>query len=141
MLVLLLITCKSPFTPIDSITEIDIVVKYERVYQTDSSGYNWVFIEIEIRTPEPNYFYKSVRLEEESDGTYIGTVGNVPTGSKFAAYVDDRMVFPLSQPGESVKGIGRRIFMNGHECKSIEGSYGSERIRGSISKSGQITDD
>lgn len=140
-LLMLFSNCKSSLAPNeDGITEIDIAVKYERVYQVNSSGYNWVFFEMEIRTPEPLYFYKSVKLKEQSEGVYTGIAEDVPTGSRFIAYIDDRMVFPLFQPGDSVSPIGRKVTLNDHECKS-EGSYGNERIRGRISTSGQITDD
>ncbi len=136
------INCKSPITPNEyRILEIDIIVKYERVYQVDPSGYNWVFFEMEIQILEGGYSYRTVKLQEQSEGIYTGIVENVPTGSRFIAFIDDRMVFPLYGLEDWVRPIGRKVTLNDHECKSIVGSCGNERIRGRISESGQITDD
>ncbi|MEX2724996.1 MAG: hypothetical protein Q6367_013980 [Candidatus Freyarchaeota archaeon] len=132
--------CKitSPMQP--GISEIDISAKYERVYTERSDGYDWVFIEMEIVVPGSNYFYKEEKMVRQKDGSYIAFIKSVPTNSRFIVYIDDRMVFPIFKPGDQASKIGKKIYLNDHECTFVEGSYGAEIAKGRIDGWGNITD-
>lgn len=138
-LMLSILDCKNPTTPESpQVSEIDINVVYERVYSVHPTGIEGGYIYFEILPIAPGsiWIYNSAKLIKQEDGKYTARLEKVPTNSRCIVYVTDSMIFPPPLRGT----IGKKIYLNGHECKNIVGDFGSEKARIAISSSGNISD-